>query len=227
MIICHANVSWTSLLVLTLVILFAMSSEAGEKYVSVDFEVFGNVQGVCFRMYTEAEAKKLGVTGWVKNTRQGTVVGQVQGYPEKVKEISNTFRIFDETLPERLVPVRVDQNHKYPARDPRESETRNVPHPHNARFIRTNVRFLNEPIAHMETRHTEIEQFNWWSNSPKEDLPVKAVYSKASTQRSDFQAIRDAPVRERETNRPAASGIVPALSSLDQSEKLQDYHKPE
>uniref|UniRef100_A0A9J7Y5D1 Acylphosphatase n=2 Tax=Cyprinus carpio TaxID=7962 RepID=A0A9J7Y5D1_CYPCA len=87
MIICHANVSWTSLLVLTLVILFAMSSEAGEKYVSVDFEVFGNVQGVCFRMYTEAEAKKLGVTGWVKNTRQGTVVGQVQGYPEKVKEM--------------------------------------------------------------------------------------------------------------------------------------------
>uniref|UniRef100_A0A8C2KF25 Acylphosphatase n=1 Tax=Cyprinus carpio TaxID=7962 RepID=A0A8C2KF25_CYPCA len=87
MIICHANVSWTSLLVLTLVVLFAMSSDAGEKYVSVDFEVFGNVQGVCFRMYTEAEAKKLGVTGWVKNTRQGTVVGQVQGYPEKVKEI--------------------------------------------------------------------------------------------------------------------------------------------
>ncbi|XP_016373904.1 acylphosphatase-2-like isoform X1 [Sinocyclocheilus rhinocerous] len=87
MIICHSNVSWTSLLVLTLVILLAMSSDAGEKYVSVDFEVFGNVQGVCFRMYTEAEAKKLGVTGWVKNTRQGTVVGQVQGHPEKVKEM--------------------------------------------------------------------------------------------------------------------------------------------
>ncbi|KAK2874648.1 hypothetical protein QQF64_003404 [Cirrhinus molitorella] len=64
-----------------------MSSDAGDKYVSVDFEVFGNVQGVCFRMYTEAEAEKLGVTGWVKNTRQGTVVGQVQGNPEKVKEM--------------------------------------------------------------------------------------------------------------------------------------------
>ncbi|XP_073682420.1 acylphosphatase-2 [Garra rufa] len=87
MIICHLNVSWTSPLVLTLVILFAMSSDAGDKYVSVGFEVFGNVQGVCFRMYTEAEAQKLGVTGWVKNTRQGTVVGQVQGNPEKVKEM--------------------------------------------------------------------------------------------------------------------------------------------
>ncbi|XP_059393424.1 acylphosphatase-2-like [Carassius carassius] len=87
MIICHLDVSWTSLWVLTLVILFEMSSDAGDKYVSVDFEVFGNVQGVCFRMYTETEAQKLGVTGWVKNTRQGTVVGQVQGHPEKVTEM--------------------------------------------------------------------------------------------------------------------------------------------
>ncbi|KAK7118999.1 hypothetical protein R3I94_020997 [Phoxinus phoxinus] len=87
MIICNLNICWTFLLVLTLVIVFAMSSDAGEKYVSVDFEVFGNVQGVCFRMYTEAEGEKLGVTGWVKNTRQGTVVGQVQGPAEKVTEM--------------------------------------------------------------------------------------------------------------------------------------------
>ncbi|KAG1950137.1 acylphosphatase-1 isoform a [Pimephales promelas] len=66
-----------------------MSSDADEKYVSVDFEVFGNVQGVCFRMYTEEEGKNLGVTGWVKNTRQGTVVGQVQGPPEKVNEMKH------------------------------------------------------------------------------------------------------------------------------------------
>ncbi|XP_056590266.1 acylphosphatase-2 isoform X3 [Triplophysa dalaica] len=81
------NFCWTSHLVLTLVVLFAMSSDAGEKYVSVDFEIFGNVQGVCFRMYTEAEGKMLGVNGWVKNTREGTVVGQVQGPPEKVKDM--------------------------------------------------------------------------------------------------------------------------------------------
>ncbi|XP_053793663.1 acylphosphatase-2 isoform X5 [Vidua chalybeata] len=54
---------------------------------SVDYEVFGRVQGVCFRMYTEQEAKKLGVVGWVKNTSQGTVTGQVQGPEEKVNEI--------------------------------------------------------------------------------------------------------------------------------------------
>lgn len=50
MIICHLNVSWTSLLVLTLVILFAMSSGAGDNYVSVDFEVFGNVQGAYLKL---------------------------------------------------------------------------------------------------------------------------------------------------------------------------------
>ncbi|KFP00442.1 Acylphosphatase-2, partial [Calypte anna] len=34
--------------------------------------------------YTEEEARKLGVVGWVKNTSQGTVTGQVQGPEDKV-----------------------------------------------------------------------------------------------------------------------------------------------
>ncbi|XP_025116805.1 acylphosphatase-2 isoform X7 [Bubalus bubalis] len=55
---------------------------------SVDYEVFGRVQGVCFRMYTEDEARKIGVVGWVKNTSKGTVTGQVQGPEEKVNSIS-------------------------------------------------------------------------------------------------------------------------------------------
>ncbi|XP_063157584.1 acylphosphatase-2 [Candoia aspera] len=54
---------------------------------SVDYEVFGRVQGVCFRMYTEDKARKEGVVGWVKNTRQGTVTGQVQGPEDKVNEM--------------------------------------------------------------------------------------------------------------------------------------------
>ncbi|XP_075391423.1 acylphosphatase-2 isoform X2 [Tenrec ecaudatus] len=64
--------------------LAAMSSESLK---SVDYEVFGHVQGVCFRMYTEGEAKKLGVVGWVKNTSKGTVTGQVQGPEEKVNSM--------------------------------------------------------------------------------------------------------------------------------------------
>ncbi|KAM3851131.1 acylphosphatase-2 isoform 3-T3 [Vipera latastei] len=40
-------------------------------------------------MYTEDKARKAGVVGWVKNTRQGTVTGQVQGPEEKVNEMKS------------------------------------------------------------------------------------------------------------------------------------------
>ncbi|XP_007075464.2 acylphosphatase-2 isoform X1 [Panthera pardus] len=65
--------------------LAAMS--AARRLKSVDYEVFGRVQGVCFRMYTEDEARKIGVVGWVKNTSKGTVTGQVQGPEEKVNSM--------------------------------------------------------------------------------------------------------------------------------------------
>ncbi|XP_070285322.1 acylphosphatase-2 isoform X1 [Myotis yumanensis] len=67
---------------------FAAMSTAGPLK-SVDYEVFGRVQGVCFRMYTEGEAKKIGVVGWVKNTNKGTVTGQVQGPEEKVNSMKS------------------------------------------------------------------------------------------------------------------------------------------
>ncbi|NXT99283.1 ACYP2 protein, partial [Buphagus erythrorhynchus] len=63
---------------------------------SVDYEVFGRVQGNGGLWgagrrgaYTEQEAKKLGVVGWVKNTSQGTVTGQVQGPEERVNEMKS------------------------------------------------------------------------------------------------------------------------------------------
>ncbi|NWT22993.1 ACYP2 protein, partial [Cardinalis cardinalis] len=58
---------------------------------SVDYEVFGRVQVFHYfpNQYTEQEAKKLGVVGWVKNTSQGTVTGQVQGPEERVNEMKS------------------------------------------------------------------------------------------------------------------------------------------
>ncbi|XP_064790148.1 acylphosphatase-2-like [Oncorhynchus masou masou] len=65
-----------------------MSNDAaGAKLCSVDFEIFGHVQGVCFRMYTEKEGLRLGLCGWVKNTNKGTVVGQVQGPADMICEM--------------------------------------------------------------------------------------------------------------------------------------------
>ncbi|XP_034040878.1 acylphosphatase-2-like [Thalassophryne amazonica] len=65
---------------------------AGVKLVSVDFEVFGYVQGVCFRMYTEREGLRLGLVGWVKNTFRGTVQGQIQGPADMVEEMKVWLR---------------------------------------------------------------------------------------------------------------------------------------
>lgn len=45
----------------------------------VTFEVFGRVQGVSFRHFTNKEAKRLGAAGWCKNTPKGTVTGEIQG----------------------------------------------------------------------------------------------------------------------------------------------------
>lgn len=39
----------------------------------VHIVVEGDVQGVCFRMYTRDKAVHLGLTGWVRNRNDGTV----------------------------------------------------------------------------------------------------------------------------------------------------------
>ncbi|XP_065611765.1 acylphosphatase-1 [Cyrtonyx montezumae] len=64
----------------------------GEVLVSVDYEVSGRVQGVFFRKYTQSEAKRLGLVGWVQNTSHGTVQGQAQGPAARVRELQEWLR---------------------------------------------------------------------------------------------------------------------------------------
>ncbi|KAK1171258.1 acylphosphatase-2-like [Acipenser oxyrinchus oxyrinchus] len=76
-------------LTILLLVLVTMSDvvNADAKMLSLDFEIFGRVQGFWFALvlqYTEEAGRKLGLSGWIKNTRQGTVVGQVQGAADKV-----------------------------------------------------------------------------------------------------------------------------------------------
>jgi acylphosphatase len=47
----------------------------------------GRVQGVWFRESTRKEAERLGVHGWVRNRRDGTVEVVAEGPEEKVKRL--------------------------------------------------------------------------------------------------------------------------------------------
>ena len=49
--------------------------------------VSGRVQGVGFRMATCRRARELGVSGWVRNRRDGTVEIHVQGSAEAVQSL--------------------------------------------------------------------------------------------------------------------------------------------
>ncbi len=47
----------------------------------------GLVQGVFFRYSTSVEAKKIGVTGWVRNVPGGDVEAVIEGEREKVQRL--------------------------------------------------------------------------------------------------------------------------------------------
>jgi acylphosphatase len=50
-------------------------------------QIHGLVQGVFFRESMREKALELGITGWVRNRRAGSVEALVQGEPENVEKI--------------------------------------------------------------------------------------------------------------------------------------------
>lgn len=53
----------------------------------VHLTVKGRVQGVFFRASTQREAKRLGLTGWVRNRPDGAVEMCVEGEEDSLKEM--------------------------------------------------------------------------------------------------------------------------------------------
>jgi acylphosphatase len=49
--------------------------------------VRGSVQGVGYRYTARMIADEIGVTGWVRNRRDGSVEAEVEGTPEQVDEM--------------------------------------------------------------------------------------------------------------------------------------------
>jgi len=55
--------------------------------------IFGHVQGVGFRYHFSERAQNLGITGWVRNRRGGSVEATIEGTPEAVETMVAWARI--------------------------------------------------------------------------------------------------------------------------------------
>lgn len=54
----------------------------------VELVVRGRVQGVFFRAATQREARRLGLTGWVKNRTDGSVELVAEGEEDSIRELT-------------------------------------------------------------------------------------------------------------------------------------------
>ena len=54
---------------------------------AIHLVIYGRVQGVGYRSWTKNTATRLGLTGWVRNTRVGTVEAIFDGTAEALEEI--------------------------------------------------------------------------------------------------------------------------------------------
>ena len=54
--------------------------------------VRGRVQGVGFRAFVASQARRLGVTGYVRNCEDGSVEAVAEGPPERLRELEGALR---------------------------------------------------------------------------------------------------------------------------------------
>jgi acylphosphatase len=59
---------------------------------TVQVRIAGRVQGVGYRYWTERVAGELGLSGWVRNRRDGTVEAVFSGAPDDVAEMLERCR---------------------------------------------------------------------------------------------------------------------------------------
>ena len=60
---------------------------------SKKIQIFGEVQGVGFRYFTQKEALKAGILGWVKNCPDGSVLILAQGEDDPIKSFISQVKI--------------------------------------------------------------------------------------------------------------------------------------
>ncbi|HEY1372697.1 MAG TPA: acylphosphatase [Candidatus Binatia bacterium] len=61
---------------------------AGGDDARVHLRIYGQVQGVFFRASTDSEARRLGLTGWVRNCPDGSVEVIAEGPKGKLEDLA-------------------------------------------------------------------------------------------------------------------------------------------
>jgi len=77
-----------------------------EKNVRAHVIISGRVQGVFFRANTVRAAQRSGITGWVRNKRDGTVEAVFEGEDDQVKAVLAWCRTGDP--PARVSNLQID-----------------------------------------------------------------------------------------------------------------------
>lgn len=75
----------------------------------LEIRFYGNVQGVGFRYTAKYAARAMGLTGWVYNDYDGSVLMEVQGEPENIEKLiakieERRFIIID-NMDKRKIPL--------------------------------------------------------------------------------------------------------------------------
>ncbi|KFK24795.1 hypothetical protein AALP_AA8G025900 [Arabis alpina] len=68
------------------------SSQQSDSSKTVRMVIKGRVQGVCYRNWTVENAEQLGIKGWVRNRRDGSVEALFSGPVEVVEEMQQRCR---------------------------------------------------------------------------------------------------------------------------------------
>ncbi|KAG9509344.1 Glycerol-3-phosphate acyltransferase 1, mitochondrial [Fragariocoptes setiger] len=68
--------------------MYLTAPPARKLLVQVEFELAGCLHGVYFTKYAKEMSKNLGIKGWMRFTRRGTIEGQVEGEKEKIDQMA-------------------------------------------------------------------------------------------------------------------------------------------
>jgi acylphosphatase len=74
--------------------------------------VTGSVQGVFYRSHTQAKAEELGITGWVRNTSDGSVEIHAEGSDEALRNLEQWCQVGPpEAHVDRVMAINTEETH--------------------------------------------------------------------------------------------------------------------